>query len=114
MVERDSEYIVSKPVAGGKSATFRVVEDHAGGRLFLWLEPAMNPDEIVAFYRITEQGVAPIESWQNFQQGDAIAPYAGETGASLGATAVSCLLHSYALRPSRLTSKHETCPKEYG
>ena len=86
MLERDSEHIVSKQVRGGKSARFRVVEDHAGGRLFLWLEPAMNPDEIVAFYRITEQGVAPIESWQNFQQGDAIAPYAGETGASLGAT----------------------------
>jgi len=86
MVERDSEYSVSKPVRGGKSATFRVVEDHAGGRLFLWLEPAMNPDEIVAFYRITEQGVAPIESWQNFQEGDAIAPYAGEKWATLGAT----------------------------
>jgi len=85
MVERDSEYIVSKPLPGGKSATFRVVEDHAGGRLFLWLEPAMNPDEIVAFYRITEQGMAPKESWQSFQEGDAIAPYAGEKGATLGA-----------------------------
>jgi len=58
MVEPESEHIVNKSVPGGKSATFRVVEDHEGGRLFLWLESAMNPDEIVAFYRITEQGAA--------------------------------------------------------
>lgn len=86
MVERASEHIVSKSLRSGKSATFRVVEDHAGGRLFLWLEPGLNADEIVAFYRFTEQDVTPIESWQNFQEGDVIAPYAGEKWATLGAT----------------------------
>ena len=45
----------------------------------------MSPAEIVTFYRITEQGVKPIESWQNFQAGDVVAPYAGEKGATLGA-----------------------------
>ena len=85
MVEQDSDFVVSKKRSDGNSATFRVVADQADGRLFLWLEPAMNPDEIVTFYRITEQGVAPIESWQNFQQGDTVAPYAGENRATLGA-----------------------------
>jgi hypothetical protein len=69
----------------GNSATFRVVAEQAGGRLFLWLEPAMNPDEVVTFYRITEQGVAPSESWRNFQQGDTVGPYAGKNGTTLGA-----------------------------
>ena len=84
MVEQDSDYVVSKPLSGGKSAKFRVLADHAGGRLFLWLEPGMNPDDVVTFYRISEEGVAPIESWQNFQKGEAIASYAGEKWATLG------------------------------
>lgn len=85
MVEQDSDFVVRKKLSDGNSVTFRVVADQAGGRLFLWLEAAMNPDEIATFYRITDQGVAPIESWQNFQQGDTVAPYAGENGTTLGA-----------------------------
>ena len=85
MDHADPDQVVSKAMPGGASATFSAVADHAAGRLYLWLDPGMDPEEIVPLYRLTEKDADPIESWQSFQDGEAVAVYTGENRARLGA-----------------------------
>ena len=80
----DTEYRVTLDV-DGQTATLELVPDAANGRIYVWLEPGLAPDDIVPFYRVTERGSEPEEHWQNFQSADAIAAYAGEQRAVLGA-----------------------------
>ena len=84
MSRDDQEYSVSKSIRG-QAATFQVVPDFESGKLYLWLDPGGNPEDVVPFYRITHRDKEPIEQWHGFQEGAEIAPYAGENRAPLGA-----------------------------
>lgn len=69
----------------GEVARARVVANHAGGTLSLWLDPGLPTDAVVAFYRIYEQSESPEESWGNFQEGDAAPPRGEDDTEPLGA-----------------------------
>lgn len=86
MPSDNTQYRVTRDV-DGETAILELVPDAANGRVYVWLEPGLDPDAVVPFYRVTERGSEPEEHWQNFQEGDAIAPYAGERRALLGAIA---------------------------
>ena len=106
MPQKISEHLVTHKLPNGNKASLRAIADHAQSKVLVWLEPGMHLESIVAFYRIYEQGVSPEESWQVFQDGKAVAPYAIDDGASLGA--IELLSGGHYTIDVRLFTGHDT------